>query len=216
MPKRDDLKVVASGSLLMATMFLTWEMPAMCWLAPEMATAMYRSGVTTLPVRPICVATGYHPRSQTARVAPTAPPSRLASSSSGWEPPGPPTPRAAPPPTGRPQPRPQPRRQVAPHHRLAEQHDGGVGLLADTLRHRDVGVAKVVLQHRIVHHDHLVGAGGGAVAGQPLHARSQQSAGYRATQAVRRCYELPRHRRQGAVFRRLSENEYSVWHGSVS
>src|SRR3989304_2186291 len=70
MPKRDDLKMVASGSLLMATMFLTCEMPAMCWLAPEMATAMYRSGVTTLPVRPTCVATGYQPRSHTARGAP--------------------------------------------------------------------------------------------------------------------------------------------------
>src|SRR3972149_116941 len=242
-------------------------MPAMCWLAPEMPTAMYRSGVTTLPVRPICVATGYQPRSQTARLGPAAPPSRPASSSRDWNPSGPPTPRPpatttvasssrtpstaslrravirtrtesalrpagpSPPPRGNPveaeagggaaavagtrrlelvaverqlhavhrhrrsQPRRQPRRQVSPHHRLTEQHDGGVGLLADTLRHRYVGVAHVILQHRVVHNDHLVSAEGGAVAGQRLHARAQQGAGHGAAQALRRAYELPGHRR---------------------
>ena len=33
---------------------------------------MYTSGVTILPVRPICAATGYQPRSHTARLAPGA------------------------------------------------------------------------------------------------------------------------------------------------
>ena len=28
--------------------------PARCWIAPEMPTAMYRSGATILPVCPIC------------------------------------------------------------------------------------------------------------------------------------------------------------------
>ena len=42
------------------------------WLAPEIAMAMYRSGVTTLPVRPICSLGGNQPRSTAAREAPTA------------------------------------------------------------------------------------------------------------------------------------------------
>ena len=38
--KRDALKMLASASLLIDTIFLTEEIPAMCWLAPEIPTAM--------------------------------------------------------------------------------------------------------------------------------------------------------------------------------
>lgn len=42
----------ASGSLLMATITLLSFMPATCWMAPLMPTAMYSCGATTLPVWP--------------------------------------------------------------------------------------------------------------------------------------------------------------------
>ena len=68
-------------SLLMATMTFEPFMPARCWMAPEMATAMYSCGATTLPVWPTCRSFGTMPASQAARLAPSAPPSRSASSS---------------------------------------------------------------------------------------------------------------------------------------
>ena len=49
----------ASGSLLIATMVFESFMPARCWIAPEMPTAMYKSGATTLPVWPTCSVQGY-------------------------------------------------------------------------------------------------------------------------------------------------------------
>src|SRR3989304_2430428 len=85
--------MLASGSLLMATMVLAPDTPAMCWLAPERAMAMYRVGLTILPVRPICWGTGYQPRSQAARVAPVAPPRIVARSSSSLNASGLPMPR---------------------------------------------------------------------------------------------------------------------------
>src|SRR5687767_8857897 len=56
-------------------------MPTLCWIAPEMPQATYSFGDTALPVCPTCAAYGYQPASTTARVAPTAPPSAFASSS---------------------------------------------------------------------------------------------------------------------------------------
>src|SRR5881628_1293786 len=59
-------------------------MPARCWIAPEMPTAIYRVGLTVLPVWPTWSACGRQPASTTARDAPTAarPPNAAASSSS--------------------------------------------------------------------------------------------------------------------------------------
>src|SRR5574342_298867 len=62
----------ASGSLLMATMTFDPFMPARCWMAPEIPTAMYSSGATTLPVCPTCQSLGTHPASTAARLAPSA------------------------------------------------------------------------------------------------------------------------------------------------
>ena len=38
----------------MATMHLESFMPARCWIAPEIPSAMYSSGATTFPVCPTC------------------------------------------------------------------------------------------------------------------------------------------------------------------
>jgi hypothetical protein len=43
----------ASSSLFTATMVLLVCMPARCWIAPEMPTAMYSCGDTVFPVWPI-------------------------------------------------------------------------------------------------------------------------------------------------------------------
>lgn len=43
-----------TGSLLIATIVFESFMPARCWMAPEMPTAMYKSGATTFPVWPTC------------------------------------------------------------------------------------------------------------------------------------------------------------------
>ena len=56
-------------------------MPTMCWVAPEMPSAMYSFGFTVLPVWPTCFAYGTQPASTIARDAPDAPLSSLASSS---------------------------------------------------------------------------------------------------------------------------------------
>ena len=56
---------------------------------------MYSFGATVLPVWPTCVEYGYQPASTTARVAPTAPPSAFASSSTSVKFSGPPRPAAA-------------------------------------------------------------------------------------------------------------------------
>ena len=40
MPRSAIVKIGASGSLLMAMMFLEPFMPTMCWVAPEMPQAM--------------------------------------------------------------------------------------------------------------------------------------------------------------------------------
>src|SRR6476620_8914163 len=56
-----------------------------------MPHAMYSFGETDLPVWPTCVEYGYQPASTTARVAPTAPPSAAANSSSLVQPPGEPS-----------------------------------------------------------------------------------------------------------------------------
>src|SRR3972149_5050527 len=71
--------------------------PAMCCVAPEIPTAMYRSGRMVLPVWPICQFTGTQPASVGGREAPTAPPNCLASSASRANPSGPPSPRPPPP-----------------------------------------------------------------------------------------------------------------------
>ena len=47
-------------------------MPATCWIAPEIPTAKYNSGATTLPVYPIYKSFGTYPASTAARLAPTA------------------------------------------------------------------------------------------------------------------------------------------------
>ena len=56
-------------------------MPAKCWMAPEMPTAMYRSGATTLPVWPTCRSLGTKPASTAARLAPIAAPNSSTSGS---------------------------------------------------------------------------------------------------------------------------------------
>ena len=77
----------------MATITPELCMPTLCWIAPEMPQAMYSFGETVFPVCPTCVAYGYQPASTTARVAPTAPPSAFASSSTRVKFSGPPRPR---------------------------------------------------------------------------------------------------------------------------
>jgi hypothetical protein len=46
----------SSALELIATMVFASFMPARCWMAPLMPTAMYRSGATTCPVCPTCTA----------------------------------------------------------------------------------------------------------------------------------------------------------------
>src|SRR5262249_16224224 len=74
-PKSASSKIGASGSLLMATMVLDVCMPARCWIAPEIPTAMYNCGDTVTPVWPTCILCGTPPASVAARDAPTAAPS---------------------------------------------------------------------------------------------------------------------------------------------
>ena len=71
--------------------------PTMCWIAPLMPHAMYRSGAIRVPVWPTCWACGRQPAEVTTRDTPTVPPSSAASSSSCAKPSALPTPR--PPPT---------------------------------------------------------------------------------------------------------------------
>src|SRR5215475_11168358 len=93
MPKRQLLKIGASGSMLIAAMFFASEMPAICWLAPRIATAMYKPGATFLPVWPTCQDGGHHPESQAARDAAVWPPNIAASSCKSLNGSGPPKPR---------------------------------------------------------------------------------------------------------------------------
>ena len=59
-PGSEEMKVAvmgcivngASGSLLIATMTLDDDIPARCWMAPEIPQAMYNCGLTVLPVCP--------------------------------------------------------------------------------------------------------------------------------------------------------------------
>src|ERR1700730_8380617 len=83
----------ASGSLLTATMVLEVCIPARCWIAPEIPTAMYSCGETVLPVCPTWNACGYQPASVTARDAPPAAPSASASFSMILKPSSDPVPR---------------------------------------------------------------------------------------------------------------------------
>ena len=53
-PRSENSKMGAFASLLIATMFSEDCMPTLCWMAPEMPAARYRSGLTVLPVWPIC------------------------------------------------------------------------------------------------------------------------------------------------------------------
>ena len=66
-------------TLLMATIVFESFMPAKCWIAPEMPTAMYRFGAMTLPVWPTCSEFSAYPLSTAARLAPMAAPSASAS-----------------------------------------------------------------------------------------------------------------------------------------
>src|SRR5713101_8158330 len=59
----------ASGSLFTATITLLEVMPARCWIAPEIPSAMYRSGDTVFPVWPTCSSFGRQPASVTAQPA---------------------------------------------------------------------------------------------------------------------------------------------------
>lgn len=56
----------------MATTHFESFMPAKCWTAPDIPTAMYKSGATTFPVCPTCISLGQNPASTAARDAPTA------------------------------------------------------------------------------------------------------------------------------------------------
>jgi hypothetical protein len=68
--------------LLIATITFESFMPARCWIAPEIPTAMYSSGATILPVWPTCMSFGTKPASTAARDAPMAAPSLSAMPSS--------------------------------------------------------------------------------------------------------------------------------------
>src|ERR1700750_984914 len=57
----------------MATMVLEVCMPARCWMAPEIPTAMYSCGETVLPVWPTWNWCGYQPAAVSGRGAPAAP-----------------------------------------------------------------------------------------------------------------------------------------------
>src|SRR5207237_4152001 len=92
-PRSENSKMGAFGSLLIATITPELCMPTLCWIAPEIPHAMYSFGETVFPVWPTWVEYGYQPASTTARVAPTAPPSALASSSTRVKFSGPPSPR---------------------------------------------------------------------------------------------------------------------------
>src|SRR5229473_4397867 len=72
----------ASASALMARMRLAPLQPAMCWVAPEIPQAMYRSGAILVPVWPTWSEWGRQPALVTTREQPTAAPSRPASSRS--------------------------------------------------------------------------------------------------------------------------------------
>ena len=52
-PNDASLNMFASPSLLIAIIFFEAEHPAICWLAPDIPTVIYMSGVTVLPVKPI-------------------------------------------------------------------------------------------------------------------------------------------------------------------
>src|SRR5579863_944248 len=93
MPRSAISKMGASGSLLIAMIVLEVCMPARCWMAPEMPTAMYSWGETVLPVCPTWNACGYQPASVTARDAPTAAPRLSASFSMMPNPSADPVPR---------------------------------------------------------------------------------------------------------------------------
>src|SRR2546425_1159779 len=53
----------------MATITRLSFIPARCWIAPEMPTAMYSSGATIFPVCPTCQSFGTKPASTAARMA---------------------------------------------------------------------------------------------------------------------------------------------------
>src|SRR5258708_3146411 len=65
----------------MATITRALTIPARCWIAPEIPTAMYSWGATLFPVWPTWNDDGRQPASVTAREAPTAAPSAAANSS---------------------------------------------------------------------------------------------------------------------------------------
>ena len=60
----------ASRSVLMARIALADEQPTMCWIAPLMPQAMYRSGAIRVPVWPTCWACGRQPAEVTTRDTP--------------------------------------------------------------------------------------------------------------------------------------------------
>ena len=73
--RSENSAIGAAASLLIATIVPDARMPTLCWIAPEMPTAMYSFGVTVFPVCPIWRLYGTQPASAAARDAPTAPPS---------------------------------------------------------------------------------------------------------------------------------------------
>ena len=86
-----------SASVLIARIRLADLQPTMCWIAPLMPHAMYRSGAMRCPVWPTCCVCGRQPLLVTTRDTPMAAPSNSASSSSSENAAAEPTPR--PPPT---------------------------------------------------------------------------------------------------------------------
>ena len=87
----------ASRSVLMTSRRLAPLQPTMCWMAPLMPQAIYRSGAMRVPVWPTWSVCGRQPRLVTTREPPTAPSSSAANSSRSLKPSALPTPR--PPPT---------------------------------------------------------------------------------------------------------------------
>ena len=51
-PNAESLKIFASESLLIDTIIFAPLHPAICWLAPDIPTVMYKSGVIVFPVSP--------------------------------------------------------------------------------------------------------------------------------------------------------------------
>ena len=92
-PRSATEKIGASSALLTAMIKSDSSIPAKCWIAPEIPKAKYNSGLTVLPVCPTWCSLVIQPASTAALDEEISASSKVASSSSGLNPSGPPIPR---------------------------------------------------------------------------------------------------------------------------